>query len=297
MVEDRIVDEKLEDYTLEQLEVKKRLCEAKIKEITNYSIMHRISKKIGHDIYRILGYLLLIEIVAFVTVIFLIMTPMLLEPSQENAQLGMNYLPVTVGFIFPIMITAMLFGTDQTITHRRRLKDINRVIIIKKEVAQGDKIEVGDESESLEYKSSFKYDYKTKQPNPKLMHEIVQSVVGFLNGSGGLLRLGVNDNKQFIGIENDLKLFNNNWNEYQQAIQNCIGDHSSMHLSDYVTLRRIEKENKIGCDIEINQSPKPVFFIDGNSRDFYVRDGNTTIKLSTQKALDYVDLHWFKDKK
>lgn len=36
---------RLEDYSIEQLEVKKRICQEELQEMIDYFIIHRISKK------------------------------------------------------------------------------------------------------------------------------------------------------------------------------------------------------------------------------------------------------------
>ena len=105
--------------------------------------------------------------------------------------------------------------------------------------------------------------------------------------------IGVGDDKEILGIENDLKLFNNSWDKYQLGIQDAIRDYTDTPLSDFVKVKQVEKDGKVLCKIMIKRSPKPVFYTDGNKQDLYIRDGNRTQKLSTKLALEYVNSHWF----
>jgi tetrahydromethanopterin S-methyltransferase subunit G len=288
-----MVEINLEDCSLDKLEIKKRICEEKLQEIKEYSIPHRISKKIGYDIYIIAGYLLLVGIIVMIIGFSITFTPMFLNQTSPENPIDMTGMTLIFVGMFTMMPAMTLLGNDRTAPYRRKLKEINRVVRIKQEVEKGNQLEIGNESETLEYKSSFKYDYKTKQSNPLLSKAVVQSILGFLNKDDGTLVIGVSDDKEILGIENDLKLFNNSWDKYQLGIQDAIRDYTDTPLSDFVKVKQVEKDDKILCKIMIKRSPKPVFYTDGNKQDLYIRDGNRTQKLSTKQALEYVNSHWF----
>jgi predicted HTH transcriptional regulator len=99
--------------------------------------------------------------------------------------------------------------------------------------------DLNDENEKLEYKSFFKYDFKTKMANTDLKKEIVQSIVSFMTHRGGILIIGINDEKKVLGIDKDLKLFRN-WDSYQLAIQNTIRDYTKSALSDFFIIKKME---------------------------------------------------------
>ena len=299
MAEERtpIVEEKFEDYSLEQLEVKKRITEEKIKERIEYSIPYRIQKRFGIDVYRLARYLIVIEVIIFVIGMIYFMGPLMMNPpSAENPQDVSEYMnPFMIFFVimlFTMMPTFMVIGNDPTTSLRRKLREINRAIRIKQEVAQGDSFDLVDESEKREYKSSFKYDYNTKSANNSLSKFVVQSVLGFLNCGGGILVIGVDDDKNVLGVDKDLQFFKGSWDKYQLAIQDSIRKHTDSPLTDFIRVERIEKDGKQLCTIMTKPSPKPVYYIDGDKQDLYVRDGNSTIKLSTKRALDYLTSHW-----
>jgi hypothetical protein len=292
-----IVEEKFDDYSPEQLEVKKRITEEKIQEIVEYSIPNRIQKKYGIDVYRLAPYLFVIEIIVFIIGMLIIFCPIITNPTMvDNREIMGNSMYVFMIFFFVMILimmpTYITIFVDRTAPLRRKLREINRVIRIKQEVAQGDKFDL-DESETREYKSSFKYDYNSGNPNPNLTKIVVQSILGFLNSNGGTLVIGISDDKKILGIENDLKLFNGSWDKYQLAIQDTIRKHTDTALSDFISIRKVVKEEKQLCLITVKRSPKPVYFNDGDKQELYIRDGNSTINLTTKQAFEYINSHWF----
>ena len=291
-----VAEEKFEDYPLEILEVKKRITEEKIQERMEFSIPNRIKKKYGIDIYKVAKYLLVIEIIILIIGLLIFLSPIINNPSSyENQEDTIGFVSNLLGFLmimfYVIMPTVMFIFFDPTTPLKRKLREINRVIRIKQEISQGDIFDL-DESESREYKSSFKYDYKTNNPNPNLSKIIVQSVLGFLNSNGGTLVIGISDDKTILGIKNDIKLFNGSWDKYQLAIQDALRKYTDTPLSDFIRIKKIDKEGKQICIIKVNQSPKPVYFIDEDKQELYIRDGNSTIKLQTKQAYDYITSHW-----
>jgi len=65
---------------------------------------------------------------------------------------------------------------------------------------------VQGESDSVEFKSSARYNIHTKERDPKIELVIVKTVAGFANAKGGTLLIGVNDQGEIVGLENDLAL-------------------------------------------------------------------------------------------
>ena len=44
----------------------------------------------------------------------------------------------------------------------------------------------------------------------------------------------------------------------------------------------------------IEPSPKPVFYVDGDKQDLYLRDGNRTRSVPSKHANEYINSHWNK---
>ena len=60
------------------------------------------------------------------------------------------------------------------------------------------------EQENIEFKSSIRWDYSSSSANKKLQKNIIKAIVGMMNNKGGELLIGIGDNGEILGIENDL---------------------------------------------------------------------------------------------
>ncbi len=283
----------LDEYTLNQLEVKRRKCQEDLEDAIKYSWGHRASEKIGYNIYKIAWYLSLIGIVLMITSVIFLILPAVFNPSEKNQMIS-TLNPWTIGLLFGgiilFMFTSNISLNDPARPLRRKLADLEQVIRIKQDVERGDNFSI-DEDEHTEYKTSFKYDIQTGNPNTILVKEVVISVLGFLNAIGGRVVIGVSPSKEIVGIENDLKLFGD-WDKFQLAIIDSIQNHSDRPLSEFFSIKKGQKNGKELCIISSRPYPKPVFYIDGNNQELYVREGNRTRKLSTKEAFDYITSHW-----
>ena len=68
-------------------------------------------------------------------------------------------------------------------------------------------IEAGENSE-VEFKTTLRYDVKQKITNKKLEEVILKTIAAFSNASGGTLIIGVDDEMNIIGLENDYRTLN-----------------------------------------------------------------------------------------
>ncbi len=63
------------------------------------------------------------------------------------------------------------------------------------------------ESDILEFKETYRYNVKTNTKDKKLKDEISKAVCVMLNFKGGVVLIGVADDKKIIGIVRDLNLY------------------------------------------------------------------------------------------
>ena len=149
------------------------------------------------------------------------------------------------------------------------------------------------EGQHLEFKSSLRYDLNTRQVNQNLESVVLKSVCSFLNSDGGTLLIGLSDQKEVIGIENDylvLRIQNRDGfeNHLLGLISNCIGNF-------YLRFIDILFHNVLGkdlCQVNILSSPKPAFLNNKGKQDFYVRTGNTSRPFSISEASEYIREKW-----
>lgn len=159
--------------------------------------------------------------------------------------------------------------------------------IIKRDVKK--LIESG-ENDWVEFKSSIKYDYFKEMPNRDLELVIAKTITGFMNAKGGKLIIGVDDNGNFIGLENDFKTLKHpNKDGYERNIFKIISNYIGQEFcyKNNVTFFKFN-ENDI-CLIDIEASKTPAYVTDGKNTTFFVRTGNATHPLSVKEAVKYLE--------
>ena len=136
------------------------------------------------------------------------------------------------------------------------------------------------ESVKIEFKSTLRTNLHTNQSDKKIEHSTLKTVTAFLNTSGGNLLIGVDDNKQILGLEND-----NFQNEDKLALHltNLIKNHIGNQFLPFIKFQIIQIENKKILLVICKESKKRVFLKTPN-----VRNGPASIKLEGNALIDYI---------
>jgi len=150
----------------------------------------------------------------------------------------------------------------------------------------------GDESTNLEFKSSLRWDVRESKKNEELEIACLKTIAAFLNAHGGTLIIGVDDQQNVLGLENDYKTFTKKPDKdgfelhLFQIIKNRIG-------TDYCELISIVFHVVDGqeiCQIVVEPSAIPAF-VDNDK--LYFRIGNSTENAKTAKdAIRWYISHW-----
>ncbi len=152
------------------------------------------------------------------------------------------------------------------------------------------------ESHSVEFKQTARWNIHTQQKDPKIELVIGKTVAGFLNAEGGTLLIGVADDGSTPGLDADLAVMKEpDLDRYElwltDLLERCLGKPAVANVR--VTFELVN--NSQVCRVDAAASPAPVFLDEpGGNReaDMYVRMGNSTRKLLTDEALEYVGQHW-----
>jgi hypothetical protein len=161
----------------------------------------------------------------------------------------------------------------------------------------GDLIAAG-ESQTTEFKSSGRWNVHTKQHDPKLGQILVKAVCGFLNAEGGVLLIGVADDGQVLGIEEDFATFGSKQNAdgYELFLRQLLDDNLSAPTASTVRIRFPEVGSKTICQLSIAPSGHPVFAKPAKAglgpSEFWVRVGNATKQLYGEDLMKYQEQHW-----
>jgi predicted HTH transcriptional regulator len=145
------------------------------------------------------------------------------------------------------------------------------------------------ETEKVEFKSTLRYDFVHHGANKELSKVMARSISGFLNSDGGNLFIGIADNGEPIGIENDIKvLTKQNDDGFLSTLYQIVIDYIGTDFCHKVHPNILELENKKICSIKIDPSDKPAWFHDGRSEELFIRAGQSTRALDAKEAVEYV---------
>ncbi len=150
------------------------------------------------------------------------------------------------------------------------------------------------ESETLEFKSSARWDLKEGRSNKTLEGVIVKALAGFLNGRGGTLLIGVADDGTVPGLEKDFTTLSKHPDRdgYQQFLVNLVSRDLGAETCACLSISFHPVQGMEVCRISVEPSHKPVYIEDGAATRFFVRTGNLTRELSTRAAAEYIADRW-----
>lgn len=143
----------------------------------------------------------------------------------------------------------------------------------------------GNESKSIEFKSTLRMNLHTKESDPKMEHAVMKSIAAFLNSQGGVLLVGVDDSKQVLGVDIDNFL---NEDKMGLHLDNLINTRLGKKHHLHVTPSFFEYNGKIVLAVDCKPAKSPAYLKDGNSEKFYIRAGLSTEELSPSQMQDYI---------
>lgn len=146
----------------------------------------------------------------------------------------------------------------------------------------------------LEFKETLRYDTRKGEVSKDMEKVVMKTIVGFLNADGGTLIIGVNDNGEVTGLENDYKtLPKKNKDGFENHISMLVKTIIGLAFTKYVNVKFEKIENKEICLVTVNEAHKPAYLLNGDKKeDFYVRVGNSTQPFSMSEASEYIKTHW-----
>ena len=147
------------------------------------------------------------------------------------------------------------------------------------------------ESKTLEFKSSLRWNLKEDFKDDKhVTHAALKTIAAFLNTEGGDLLIGVDDDRNVLGIEHD-RLENDDkyMRHLAQVVRNGLGDRAGTCIDPETQI----VESKTVCLVSCQRSPEPVYLRwkdleKAGGGDLYVRSGPGTVQLGEEDAQRYV---------
>lgn len=155
------------------------------------------------------------------------------------------------------------------------------------------------ESSMVEFKSSLRYCLYQKKPDKKIEHSSMKTIAAFINSDGGTLLIGVEDNKNILGLENDfstLKKSGDKIDEFQKHIDNLIENYLSNSAFSFLDILFHELEEDVICEVKVKPNNKKHIILkniaDGGKEEFFIRRSASTKALTATEMLEYIGSHW-----
>jgi hypothetical protein len=152
------------------------------------------------------------------------------------------------------------------------------------------------EGDTIEFKSTLRVDLKTGKPEKFIEHQVLKTLAAFLNTHGGVLLIGVEDDKNIIGLQADFDSFSktDKLDEFKKHFDNLIaksiGDRYHRNLkTDFPVIG-----GKTVCSVKVlHRSDDEVFITtDKGLEAFYIRRQASTIELKPSESAKYIRFHW-----
>ncbi len=187
-----------------------------------------------------------------------------------------------VGAIFGLAI-ALFFGSWQ-----KKARHIQRLHTALEDnlgalIAQG-------EGPKIEFKSSFRWDFRQDKVNRGLENAVLKTLAGFMNGKGGTLLIGVDDSGAVLGLEKDYEtLKKKNRDGFELAIMTAVSAKLGPEFCQNLHVIFHSIEGKDVCRIIVEPSLKPVFVKQEGKTKFFLRTGGSTRELNIEEAMAYME--------
>jgi hypothetical protein len=175
------------------------------------------------------------------------------------------------------------------------LEDITQTSEEEVDVDILEMIKAGENSE-VEFKTTLRYDMRANTVNKKLEEVILKTIAAFSNASGGSLVMGVDDDLNIIGLENDYKtLKNGTKDEFELHLRNLVNNAYGVEFAtNNLDIQFPIVDDEEICIVTIDEGLRPLYteIVDkngGRNKKFYVRSGNSSQEVSITELATYIN--------
>jgi len=152
---------------------------------------------------------------------------------------------------------------------------------------------VTGESDLVEFKSTLRYDLRTKDVNKKLEFVIAKTIAAFLNSEGGDLLIGIDDDSNAFGLDDDLRtLEKQNIDGFELHLIGIIKKYVGTEYGGHTKISFPVYDNRKICRIQVSRSGTPVFTSFEGKDEFFVRAGCSSQPLNRGEQSTYEKEHW-----
>jgi len=209
-----------------------------------------------------------------------------IAPEKNLMDIFTENIRFIIAGIILLLVVAVVMANVLVKKYAHQLKDLPKTSISKADFANEiyELLRLG-ESETLEFKSTMRKNLKTGKNGKEIEIAWLKGLVGFMNTSGGILLIGVNDDGEILGIEADE--FENE-DKILLHFKNLLSQHIGLEFSNFINLIINKIDAKTILVIECERADRPAFLHNKNEESFYIRSGPASVNLSISKVIKYI---------
>lgn len=170
--------------------------------------------------------------------------------------------------------------------------DSDNIVVSKPTKTWLDFLEKGEDN-FTEFKSSLRYCLRQQKPMPYVEHGILKTINAFLNSEGGTLIIGVDDEANVLGLDNDYNSFSKKGRDgfllhFDNLVINALGKEQQADMN----IKFEDVDDKEFAIVEVSSSNKPIFMSANGKKEFYVRHAASSQAYDISEAYEYINKHW-----
>lgn len=160
--------------------------------------------------------------------------------------------------------------------------------VLDSDLTEDERMIATGENEKVEFKSTLRWNLAADKADKAIENSALKTIVAFLNTEGGTLFIGVKDDGNILGIEKDQFL---NDDKYLLHFASLLNDRIGKHYIEHIEWGLREVKGKKILRVTCKPSPSPAF-LKNNGEEFFVRNGPSSVQLSTSEVLEYSRKHF-----
>ncbi len=165
-------------------------------------------------------------------------------------------------------------------------------ILARENISEEDQIKLlipKGESKNLEFKQTFSLDVKTGTKEKHIEKSVLKTIGAFLNSEGGELLIGVDDNGQVTGVDEEISKFYKSEDKYLLNFKNHIKTKIGEGFYPLIDYQMVKVDGKSVMRVSCGIANTPCFLED---TEFYVRSGPSTDSLEGKKQHEYIKVRF-----
>lgn len=198
----------------------------------------------------------------------------------------LHMMPMSLVFI----IIGGVFGLSSGLYFRKSRNQEQKIQIQQNHLTESIRsIIKNGENENVEFKRSFRYDYRIGHPEKSMEVLLMHSVAGFMNAKGGILIVGVEKDGHIKGLADDYFSLGRKTREgFEKKFSETIASKLGSDTCSLVHLAFHEIGDMEICSVYIEKAHRPVYIREGENTVFFLRTGNVHKPLNTQETVEYL---------